>query len=106
LASLRLKPFGSKGPYCSLSLEDLPLLRQLADDQNWDVRARAVTVLASFSQPEDLPLLRQLTKDAQPYVRALAAEALASFSGPEALLLLREWASHPMTESPQRAFEP
>ena len=78
---------------------DLALLRELAKDQDWNVRTAAMKALASFAQAEDLPaqaedlpLLRELAKDQDSDVRTAAMKALASFSGPEALPLLRELA--------------
>jgi len=80
--------------------DDLPLLRELAEDQDWRVRARVVEALASFSRAEDLSLLRELVKDRDWRVSAVAMEALtslmkalASLSRPEALPLLRELAT-------------
>jgi HEAT repeat protein len=75
--------------------EDLPLLRELAKDQNSNVRAVAINALASFARPEDLSLLRELAKDQNSNVRAAAMKALASFEGPEDLPLLRELAKGP-----------
>jgi HEAT repeat protein len=72
--------------------EDLPLLRELAKDQNSNVRDRALEALISFSRAEDLPLLRELAKDQNSDVRDRALKALASFQGVELLPLLRELA--------------
>src|SRR5208283_3926961 len=54
--------------------EDLPLLRELVKDQEWQVRVGAVKALASFSRAEDLPLLRELTKDQDSRVSDAAME--------------------------------
>ena len=56
--------------------EDLPLLRKLARDQQWDVRRAALEALGRFSKEEDLPLLRKALTDEDPNVRCAALEAL------------------------------
>jgi hypothetical protein len=84
--------------------EDLPLLRELAKDQDSGVRTAAMKALtsltetlASVSRPEDLALLRELAKDQDRGVRTAAMEALTSLMKalssvlrPEALPQLRE----------------
>src|SRR5271165_4385201 len=77
--------------------EDLPLLLELARDQERAVRAAAARALTGFPRPEvlpllDLPLLRELAKDENPAVRAEAMRTLASFPVPEVLPLLRQLA--------------
>jgi HEAT repeat protein len=79
--------------------DDLPLLRNLAKDQDHDVRTAAMEALASFARPEALPLLRELAWDkdwqvSTAAVKALASliKALGSFLPAEDLPLLRELA--------------
>jgi hypothetical protein len=75
--------------------DDLPLLRNLAKDQDHDVRTAAMEALASFARPEALPLLRELAKDPDWRVSAAAVKALARFSLTEDLSLLRKLALEP-----------
>ena len=70
--------------------EVLPLLRELAKDENPAVRAEAMRTLASFPVPEVLPLLQELIKDENPALRAETMRTLANFPAPEILPLLRE----------------
>jgi HEAT repeat protein len=81
--------------------EALPLLRQLANDQDPDMRNAArgalkswLKALGSTSWPETLPLLRQLVnKDQDRQVRIAALEALGRIAVPEDLPLLRRLAN-------------
>jgi HEAT repeat protein len=58
--------------------EALPLLRELAKDEDSGVRAAAMKALASFSKEEDLPLLRELALVADDNVAVEAVRCLAS----------------------------
>jgi HEAT repeat protein len=60
--------------------EALPLLRELAKDQNWRVRTVAVESLPSFSRAVDLPLLCNLAHDQHSDVRAAAVKARARWT--------------------------
>jgi HEAT repeat protein len=63
--------------------EALPVLRELARDRDWNLRATTVNALASFSPGKVLPLLRKRAEDEDWRVRTRVTQVLASFSGPE-----------------------
>lgn len=59
----------------SVDTDAIPLLAQLAEDQNWRVRARVTKVLTAFA-PQSLPVLHALVKHERDQVRAVAIQAL------------------------------
>jgi HEAT repeat protein len=69
----------------AISAEDLPLQRELAKDENPDVRTAAVKALASFSRPKGLPLLGELALAPDDNVAAEAVRGLASLCSPKEL---------------------
>ena len=75
--------------------EVLPLLLELAKDENPALRAEAKKTLTSLPVLEILPLLHERLKDENSAVRAEAVRTLVGFSRPEDLPLLRELALEP-----------
>ncbi|MBX3462362.1 MAG: HEAT repeat domain-containing protein [Planctomycetes bacterium] len=59
----------------------LPLLRRLAADPDFAVRADALREIHDGGAPARALLVEQLQRDADPFVRRTAAEALARFPG-------------------------
>lgn len=75
--------------------DDLPLVRQAADNPEWFVRSKACQVLAEFGGPEDAALLERLLGDRAWWVRYRAAEALLRLPGLSREELRKLAASHP-----------
>lgn len=69
-----------------------PLLCNLAQDGDIDVRREAVKALAGFRQEQSLPRLLDLAKDEDRHMRIEAVHAIAGFQHEQALSILRDLA--------------
>jgi HEAT repeat protein len=100
-AALAGDPTPSVGTICAYwigrtkSGDDLPLVRELARDQDAGVCAETVSALAGFPRLEALALLRELAKDMDSDVRAATMKALKRFLRTENLSVLHELALAP-----------
>ena len=72
------------------SREDLPMVREHLNDEDWSVRKAAVVALSKLGSREDLPLARELLKDKNGPVREAAVEAISKLVSSEDLPLVRE----------------
>jgi HEAT repeat protein len=105
-------PSGGTSPGAPGATEALPLLRQLAEDRDRDVRATAAQALQSLletlvstSGPEIRPVLRELVEERYWAVRQAAAQALGRLGQSEDRRLLCQLAKDPDRGVRQTAVE-